>query len=617
MLQDIRKSTQGLAAKVIIGLIVISFAGFGIQSILVGGGSPGVAEVNGEEISAMELNQATNLHARRLISMLGENYDPQLLDEDVIRSQALDSLIGRKILMQAVQDMGLTVTEAEIGALIGSMEQFQIDGAFEPALYKQALSENGYTPSSFKQNLRSDMALIQLRAGLADSDFTTPTELMVSAAVLAEQRDFRYVTVPGEQFRQEQTVSEEQITAYYDSNQGQFLTEEAVDVSYIALSEADFETPVAEADVIEAYEIAVQSFIAGDENRLSHILLDTDNAEALATVQAEIAAGVDFAELATRYSIDVGSSQRGGDLGYSNGNAFPPEIENAIAMLEPGTVSPPVETEAGTHLLLVTERRAMTPPSLEDMRAQLSAAIMREEAQVELVRTVEELRDIAFNSEDLSGPAKELDLQIRSVEGVTRSSGDGLFSNAALRTAAFSEEVLKAGHNSEVLELAGNQFVVLHVDKHHEPRVRALAEVRDEIEALVSERLATAAVAAEAQAIIEQLAQGTPMDKLAAEKGYTWQVELAASRQAFSAPLATLRRAFELPREGLPVRDFLVDEAGNAIVIELIQVQEGSVDDMPVAEQQQIQRQTAQESGALVNNEYQQGLRQSADVVVM
>ena len=148
MLQDLRKNVQGTTAKIVVGLIVISFSIFGIESILLGGGGSSVAEVNGDEITPMELQQAVNTSKRRLIGMMGDSLDPALLDDERLRPQALESLIARKLEVQAADDMGLAVSEREIGAVIGGMEQFQVDGRFSPDLYKSLLSSSGFTPSS-------------------------------------------------------------------------------------------------------------------------------------------------------------------------------------------------------------------------------------------------------------------------------------------------------------------------------------------------------------------------------------------------------------------------------------------------------------------------------------
>ena len=135
MLQNIRQNVQGTAAKIVVGLIVISFSIFGIESILLGGGGGGVAEVNGEEVSPMELQQAVNTAKRRLIAMMGDEVDPAMLDDERLRPQALEGLVAQKLQVQSASDMGLAVSDWEIGDLIVSMEQLQLDGFFSPVLY--------------------------------------------------------------------------------------------------------------------------------------------------------------------------------------------------------------------------------------------------------------------------------------------------------------------------------------------------------------------------------------------------------------------------------------------------------------------------------------------------
>ena len=176
MLQNIRANSKGTFAKIIIGLIVVSFSIFGIESLLVGGGSNAVAEINGEELSPVEVQQAVNLQKRRLLQVLGDDADPALLDDDRLTGQAIESLIERRLLVQAAREQGLVVSDNDIGAIIAGMEQFQIDGEFSPPLYQNTLASAGYTPSLFQRSLREDLLLTQLRAGLSASEFATPTE---------------------------------------------------------------------------------------------------------------------------------------------------------------------------------------------------------------------------------------------------------------------------------------------------------------------------------------------------------------------------------------------------------------------------------------------------------
>jgi peptidyl-prolyl cis-trans isomerase D len=626
MLQDIRHNIQGTTAKIVIGLIVVSFSIFGIESILVGGGGSSVAEVNGDEVTPQELQQAVNTQKRRLIAMMGDNIDPAMLDDEVLRAGALDNLINRKLLMQSAQAMDLAVSEREIGRVIGSMEQFQIDGEFSPQLYTSVLSSAGYTPGYFKQTLRDDIAMNQLSGGLAGSEFATPLERSLNARLGAEQRDFRYLTIPLDKFVSDQVATEEEIEAYYKANQNDFLTAESVVLEYIELSAENFRAPVDETAVQEAYRLEVDNAQYKTENRVSHILFEAGADESAEEVQARIdaararlAEGVDFAEVAREFSDDVGSSTMGGDLGYSSGDAFPPEMEDAIAGLELNTVSDPVKTDAGIHLIKVTERREGSPPTLEELRPQLEDQLQLAAARVELLRTVEQLRDLVFNAESLDGPAAELDLEVQRSEPVTRTQSEGLFAHPALAAAAFSDEVLDEGHNSDVIELSGDRFVVLREHNHSLPEVMPLAEVRDDIAAIITENKARAMVAAEAGQAVRQLRNGADPEQVATSTGYEWQTELAASRRSTTVPTDVLSHAFSMPRPGSgeTVVDYIMGPGGDARIIALERVTEGRYDDLEQSQQALLEQQISGEYAKLLNSEFVSGLRAGADISVM
>lgn len=626
MLQNIRQNVQGPAIKIVVWLIVISFSIFGIESILVGGGGGGVAEVNGEEVSPQELQQAVNTQKRRLIAMMGNNFDPTLLDDEVIASQALDSLIGRKLLMQSAESMDLAVSKREIGSTIGSMEQFRIEGEFSPQMFSSVLSSAGYTPAYFKETLREDIALAQLRSGLAGSEFATPLELALNARVDAEQRDLRYLTIPLQTFIDQQEATEEQISAYYAQHQDDFRTSESVELDYIELTPDLFRQPVEESAVLEAYQLAIENTQYKTENRVSHILFEAREGEDAAALQqrisaaqAKLAGGSAFSEVAAEFSDDVGSAASGGDLGFSSGDAFPAEMEEAVAALAVNELSAPVTTDAGTHLILVTERREGSAPGLDELRPELEEQLQTAQARTDLLLVVENLKDLVFNAENLDRPASELDLEVKRSEPVARDQAEGLFANPALLGAAFSEEVMEAGHNSDVIELGEDKFVVLHMRKHNPPQLRELADVHDEIAAIIVEETARTMVAAEADRIVQELASGASIEQLATDAGYTWQVELGADRRNGAVPREVLARAFEMPvpAQDQTLVDFVMTPSGDAQVVSLVRVNPGSLEALEAAAQISLLRQLSSEYSSLVDSEYQRGLRESADISVM
>jgi len=625
MLQDIRGKVQGTTIKVLVWLIVISFSIFGIESILVGGGSGGVAEVNGEEVTPQELAQALNTQKRRLISAMGDKLDPAMLEDDALKGPVLNNLIDRKLMMQSAAAMNLAVSKKEIGRLIGSMEQFQIEGVFSPELYSSVLSSAGYTPAYFKQTLRDDIALNQLRSGLAGTEFVTPLELSLNARVDAEQRDLRYLTIPLQKFLDGQKASDEEIEAYYASHQDDFRTRETVELDYIELTPQQFLQPVEESSVLEAYRLEIENTQYKNENRVSHILFEKRDGEddaalqqRIAAAQAKLAAGTKFSEVAAEFSDDVGSAGNGGDLGFSTGDAFPPEMEEAVAKLGVNEISAPVKTDAGTHLIVVTERKEGHAPELEELRPQLEEQLQLAQARVDLLLAVEKLKDLVFNAEDLSRPAKELNLEVARSEPVARDQAEGLFANPALLSAAFSEEVMEQGHNSDVIELGDNKFVVLHVRKHNTPQVRDLADVRQEIAAIITDQAARALVAAEAERMVKELGTGASIEQLATSAGYHWQVEPGADRRNTSLPREVLGLAFDMPApaQGQALADFVLTPGGDAQVVALERVSPGRLETLAEATQLELRRQISRENASLLDTEFQQGLRQSADISI-
>ena len=196
MLQSMRQSTQSTAAKVIIGLIVLSFAAFGLETLLPGGAGTSVAEVNGEEITPFALQEAITQQKRQLVSILGDNIDPAMLDDERLQPRALDSLIQRALLLQKSTELNLVASDAQIAKSITSVAAFQLNGMFSPDAYKSVLANAGYTPERFRRAQAEDIVLTQLQTAVNQTEFATSLELSATANLIAEERDVRYMVIP-------------------------------------------------------------------------------------------------------------------------------------------------------------------------------------------------------------------------------------------------------------------------------------------------------------------------------------------------------------------------------------------------------------------------------------
>ena len=583
MLQNIRSGAKGPVFKVIIGLIVLSFALFGVESILLGGSDDSVAEINGEKVSVFEVQQAVARQKQSLAELLGDNFRPELFDEQQLTQQALQGIIATRLQQQWAASWSLTASDKLLGELVASIPSFQIDGVFSPELYTQSLAMAGFTPLSFKEALMSDEMVRQLTVGLLDSELTTPLERDVLALVNGEQRSVRYAMIPRGKVTDQVVVSESDIVQYFEANADAFTSKERVSVNYLHLKSDDYFEPVDEGDLRAAYELEINDYAYESETRVSHVLLiqaDDESSEEYASrverVASSLNSGESFADVALAQSDDIGSSSDGGDLGYTNGELFPQPMEDAIASLELNEISGPVVTDAGTHFLLVTDRRSEEPPSFEEMRGQLEVALAESDARRRLVSQVERLRDLAYTAPNLSDPAAELGLTVLSAEKLSRTEQQGVFATEAVMNAVFSEALVVDGYNSDVLEISEDEFVALRVTEHFPPAALELDAVREDIQATLQYQAELDALAQLADRLAAELSQGVDLESLAQREGLEWQVVIDANRQSGEMDRDWVGAVFSAPANDLPLARYELLANGDAVLFQLFRVKAGS-----------------------------------------
>ena len=624
MLQTMRQSTQSTAAKVIIGLIVLSFAAFGLETLLPSGAGTSVAEVNGEEITPFALQEAITQQKRQLISILGEDIDPALLDDERLRPRALDSLVQRALLLQKTAALQLVASGAQVSQSITSIEAFQFNGEFSPDAYKSVLANAGYTLERFRRAQADDIVLAQLQAAISESEFVTATELSATANVMAEERDVRFLVVPDNTLLDDSALSDDALRAFYTDNESLFFTQERLIVDYIELNPDDFDVVVDDAVVREQYEAVKDEYQVSQQTRVSHILLmqndeetDQDFANRLLTVTNQLNDGVDFADVAAALSDDLGSAAMGGELGFTDGTTFPDAMEEAIAELVlPGDISAPVETDAGTHIIRLEERIDGTSVSYETVKAELRASIEAAEAERALLIAVEELRDAAFNAADLSGPADALGVTVLRSDAFTVEAGQGVFSDARLRAAAFSEDVKVDGNNSDVLELAERRFVVVRVHEVRPPQTAPFREVETEVIELLRSELQTAALSEIRTAAQDALEGGETLEQVAQTLGLDWRVELAATRLVSQLPRPVLDAAFSMTAgKTSQLRTVSIPGEGYAVV-QLARVAPGSVNGLSIDERDQLNSRRATEQQQVSFSEFMLFQRNESDIVL-
>lgn len=614
MLQDIRENAQGTIAKIIIGLLIVSLSIWGMDAIVGGfSGEPEVATVNGEDITEREFLRVVQIESQRRLSEM-QNPDPSLLDEDQVRQDVLDSLIQQKVMTLDAQEQGLELSDNDIDSLITQMPQFQVDGAFSRDRFVSAVRNMGMGVAEFRETMRKQYVVNQIRAGISQSGIVTDENVAQLLRIQNQTRDFRVVTLGADAVGNDVSVTDADVEAYYEENQEAFQQPERVDARYIVLSlSALADTIEVSDDQLRDYYEQRASELAREERRASHILIeDGENAdETMATIQERLAAGESFAALAEEYSVDTVSAEQGGDLGFAERGVYDPAFEEALFALEEGEVSEPVSTSFGIHLIKLEDVQKTDAPPLEELEDQLRRELAQREAAERFAEVRTELADLAYAADDLAGPAEELGLTIREKSDITRDGGEAPFDHAGLVRQLFSEDVLKEGFNTELIDVGDNMSVVARVGEYREAQQQPLDEVAEDIRAALTRQKTREALNERADAIIADLKSGKGADELGLGE---WQSYEDQSRSNPELGGAVMAEVFSLQRPGDGDNVYgSVVSGDSASIVALGAVNEGEVN-REGGEFRQLRGFLASLEGQREYRAYQQYLRDSAEV---
>lgn len=585
MLQNIRNNIQGTVAKVIIGLIIVPFALFGIDSFFNSSSQSSVAAINGEKISESELQQAITMQKRRLISVMGDQINPAMLDDAILRQPALNGLLKQSLLLQAAESAGLSVSKSQLNAAIAGMSQFQENGAFSQARYEQVLRSMGYSSGFFKQLLSSDLLLQQLTSGVSGSSFVARPQLSRVVGLLHEQRDYQYIPLAVAPFEKAVRLDDADVIAYYEQHKDEFSSEEKLKLSYIELREEQFYKPVSAAVLQDEYQRLLDGSDSKIEREAAHILIEVneqrgaDSALALAlSLKEKLAGGADFAALAKEFSDDPGSANIGGNLGLTKGDSFPPEFEQALAALQVTEVSVPVETEAGIHVIKLVSERKPSMPSFDEAKQEITQRLQAQEARPKLARAVEELSDLVFNADGLAMPAKQLEVDVKQSGWLSRSSDVDVFANEGVKKAAF--DLLAQDDralNSDVIEISDKHSVVIHIEDHQVAQPLPLASVRKEITQRLSKLKAIELARQLAEKVEAEILAGARVETVAKKHALEWQAVASGKRNDFAVRADVRNRAFGMALGASDAVDVVTAENGDLAVVHLLAVSAGNI----------------------------------------
>jgi peptidyl-prolyl cis-trans isomerase D len=629
MLQAIRERAQGWIAWVIVILISIPFALWGVQEYLGVGAEPVVASVDGEDITERELDRRFQQFRMELRERLGGAYRPELFDDAKLRQEVLQDMIRSNLILQSSLAMGLRAGDTQVRAAILGVPSFQRDGRFSKEAYERALSFQSMSSAQFEQRIRGSLLSSQITQVVTSSEFISDKEIADAIRLRNQQRKLSYVLIPKADFEYRDDIAESEIDAYYQANQPLFQAPEQVKLEYLVLDQQALmaEESIDEQALQVLYDERIEAYKTPERRRARHILVSVAaDADAAAeqqarakidAIRARIAAGEDFADVASELSEDPGSAAQGGDLGFFERGIMDPAFEEPAFALAPEVLSEPVRSAFGYHLIEVTGIEAEAVKPFAEVKEELARVYHADQLERQYLDLAERLGNLTYENPDSLTPAAEaLSLPIQTSDWIGRVGGEGLLAQPKVVGAAFSDDVLGQGNNSEVVEIndkGAHQAVVVRVIEHQEAAVRPFAEVKDEIVQTLRDEKTRAAVKAEAEALAQRLKIGESLTDVAGQ--YQPVHADFVGRSDESVPDDILGSAFSLSTAALASRIAVtVLRDGTAAVVVLEEVRDGDASAISQSEKEAEQRSLARNLARAYYDELLNDLQQRADI---
>jgi peptidyl-prolyl cis-trans isomerase D len=464
MLESLRSFLSGKTLLIFVTIMAIPFVFFGSSSV--GTIFTTYGKVNGLEVSQADLNSANNTVNQRLLETYGEDFS---MPEDILLEMVKEEIISQKTLLSQTRDMGILVSENDAKQQIMISPNFQTDGQFDEIAFETAIRTQGYTPNDYISIVTEGMAKNYLIDSIASSFFTLDNEILDIAKLIEQERDITFTKIDFNVLKSTIQADLTEAKAYYESNSINFFSNEERSMNYITINNDDYRSLVEVPDnyLEEAYEDYLQRIEMRSEKRASHIMVDLMNypskAEALKIItlaEKELNSGKDFNEVVLTYSEDIISKELDGDIGYSSGDVFPDEFENALAKMTKGQVSDIIFSEATNsfHILKLTEINQEVADSFDSKKDALLEELVSAESQA----LMDEDRDIIDNAIldnlSLEELAQSLSLEIKTSGNLTLENFDFEIKNSQIAQTLFS---IPSGFNSaEVIELEEGMVVM-------------------------------------------------------------------------------------------------------------------------------------------------------------
>ena len=544
MLSAIRNKSKGWVAYVVVGFITIPFALFGIQDYVSGSSNASIATVDGEDIDINIYYQELNTQQRNLQQQLGAAYSQEI--DNALKQTLIDSMINEKLVENFASSLDIVTLDDEVRSVIEMNQAFQVDGEFSEDRYSQLLRLNSYSPAGYEIAQSRALTRDQIKRNLSSSAFMSSTQIKQLNDLASQEREVSYIALNTKDYESQVSVSQSEISDYFNENRSSFIESRKVKVDFVELSLEDMQEPANpdEETLQSLYDDNSELYTNSERRRAQHILIESE--EIAKDLLDQINQGADFTELAIANSKDTSSNEKGGDLGFFERDLMGAEFDEAAFAMSVGEVSEIVSTDYGYfHIIKLTDIETETVQSFNDVREQLVALHKNNVSKKMLFDLLEEFTSLAYE-ESLDMVANQFGLELQTSDYFANSSQQF---DEAFVSAAFSAAVIDDGENSEVIELSAEKFVVLSLSSSQPEREKELDEVKDQVASILSNIGAKILIEDLSLSIATALESGDELmtNKLLADNGLEWNAEGWISRAA-ELPFDVTSIAFSIPK---------------------------------------------------------------------
>ena len=493
-MESLRNFLSGPRLIIVVLVCALPFVFLGTSSLTsVFGGSFGT--INGEDVTETDLQLASNTAVQRFKSIYGEEFDFDMLDDDLRMESIKQELIVQKVLQSGARSLGLinnnTVDEAKKSIIRNP--QFQINGIFDENVYEAQVNSNGYTKEGYIELMTNLLASELYRSSLTGLNFATDYEIFELTKLLEKSSDIEFTKLSYNGLKNEIVNTSDELMEFYDSNQILFFSSEERSFKYILLSQDSYKDDVVvpESYIEDAYKEYLDNFSNSTQVRFSHIMIEKSNYESrdlafdvITKAENLINSGLDFSKVVSDFSEDIITKDIGGDLEYFDSEIFPEEFGLAIANLGLNETSGVIELDETFHILKVTELNVQEPLAESQVKNELINELVETESYALRNDDFDLIDEMIAEGSSIEQIAEYISKTLEESDLYTQENFSFNIKNSEIRNYLFSPDSKMAAPYAIELD---DMVIVMSLNNLIEPALMSYEEVADKVGELLAE----------------------------------------------------------------------------------------------------------------------------------